>query len=29
MVFYKNLYNFPPDKGFETPVVEGKVNGSL
>ena len=29
MDFYKLLYNFTPDRGFDTPVVEGKVNGSL
>ena len=29
MVSYKYLNNFPPDIGFNTPVVEGKVNGSL
>ena len=26
MVFYKCLNNLPPDNGFATPVVEGKVN---
>ena len=26
---YKYLNNFPPDIGFNIPVVEGKVNGSL
>ena len=25
----KNVNNLPPDKGFTTPVVEGKVIGSL
>ena len=29
MVFYKHLYKSPPDDGFETPVVDGKVNGRL
>ena len=29
MVYYENLNNSPPDDGFEIPVVEGNVNGSL
>jgi hypothetical protein len=29
MVFYRYLYNFPPEDGFDTPVVEGNVMASL
>jgi hypothetical protein len=29
MVFYEGLYRIPPDDGFETPVVDGKVYGRL